>query len=230
MELTRAQDPDIPDYDTWKQMGLFRKYAGPVVPLADFRKGPQATPMTTPSGKIEIYSDRLARMAEKWTFGDFRPKLRGDVLKPLPEYVETWEGQLEARESDKYPLQIIGHHFKARTLHLRQCRLAARSASPDAVDQPDRRAGARHQQLGDQVFVFNDRGTVRIEAKVTPRIAPGVLSLPQGAWYQPTGGARPAGAQRWPPRRHRRFGQLVDVAASFAAGQGQRGPHHHRSG
>ena len=205
VELTRAQDPDIPDYDTWKQMGLFRKYAGPVVPLADFRKDPQATPMTTPSGKIEIYSDRLARMAEKWTFGDFRPKLRGDVLKPLPEYVETWEGQLEARESDKYPLQIIGHHFKARTHStygnvdwLREAHHQTLWINP--ID-----AQARGISNGDQVFVFNDRGTVRIEAKVTPRIAPGVLSLPQGAWYQPTGGARPAGAN---------VGRPVDTAGS----------------
>ena len=55
-------------------------------------------------------------------------------------------------------------------------------------------ARARGIANGDQVFVYNDRGTVKIEAKVTERIAPGVLSLPQGAWYKPTAQARPAGA------------------------------------
>ena len=38
---------------------------------------------------------------------------------------------------------------------------------------------------GDMVDVFNDRGTVRLPARVTPRIMPGVVTIPQGAWYEP---------------------------------------------
>jgi len=194
VELSRVGDPDIPDYDTWKQMGLYRKNAGPVIPLADFRADPQAKPMDTPSGKIEIYSSRLAAMAQKWTFGDFRPELPGDVLKPLPEYVATWEGAEDAMSNEKYPLQIIGHHFKARTHStygnvdwLREAHHQVLWINP--ID-----AAERGIANGDQVFVYNDRGTVRIEARVTERIAPGVLSLPQGAWYRPTDEAGPPGA------------------------------------
>jgi anaerobic selenocysteine-containing dehydrogenase len=33
------------------------------------------------------------------------------------------------------------------------------------------------------VRVFNERGEVRIEAKVTPRIMPGVSAMGQGAWH-----------------------------------------------
>ncbi len=33
--------------------------------------------------------------------------------------------------------------------------------------------------------MFNDRGRIRIRVRVTPRIAPGVVSVPQGAWFDP---------------------------------------------
>ncbi|MCX6012215.1 MAG: hypothetical protein NTV30_02145, partial [Chloroflexi bacterium] len=38
---------------------------------------------------------------------------------------------------------------------------------------------------GDLVKVFNDRGTMIIPAKVTERIMPGVVDIPEGAWYNP---------------------------------------------
>ncbi len=38
---------------------------------------------------------------------------------------------------------------------------------------------------GDMVRVFNHRGEVRLPAKVTPRILPGVSAMGQGAWHEP---------------------------------------------
>jgi len=46
-------------------------------------------------------------------------------------------------------------------------------------------AEARGIAHGDRVRVFNEIGQTEAKAKVTPRIMPGVLSLPQGAWYGP---------------------------------------------
>jgi len=38
---------------------------------------------------------------------------------------------------------------------------------------------------GDSAKVFNDRGTIIMPVKITPRIMPGVVSIPQGAWWTP---------------------------------------------
>jgi len=46
-------------------------------------------------------------------------------------------------------------------------------------------AEERGLELGDMVHVYNDRGRLKLPVKVTPRIAPGVISVPQGAWYEP---------------------------------------------
>jgi anaerobic dimethyl sulfoxide reductase subunit A len=46
-------------------------------------------------------------------------------------------------------------------------------------------AGERGIRDGDQVRVWNERGELVIPARVTPRILPGVVDIPQGAWWSP---------------------------------------------
>lgn len=46
-------------------------------------------------------------------------------------------------------------------------------------------AEARGLEQHQTVRVFNDRGEIRIPVRITPRIAPGVISVPQGAWFDP---------------------------------------------
>ncbi|AKK10214.1 anaerobic dimethyl sulfoxide reductase, A subunit, DmsA/YnfE family [Corynebacterium uterequi] len=196
VEAARKEDPDLPDYDTWKEMGIFRKLAGPVVSMKEFREDPAANPLPTPSGKIEIYSDRIEKMSKKWVFDAFRPLHKGDELKPLPEYVEAREMVEDAREG-KFPLQLIGHHYKARTHSTYGNVDWLKEAHHQSVWLNPVDARKRGIASGDEVFIYNDRGTVRIPAKVTPRIAPGVASLPQGAWFDPRPASEvtpPAGA------------------------------------
>ncbi len=40
---------------------------------------------------------------------------------------------------------------------------------------------------GDQVHMFNDRGTIQIIARVTERMMPGVVRCYEGGWYDPDG-------------------------------------------
>ena len=201
IEETRKKDPGLPTYREWKKIGIFRKDMGPYVELDEFRKDPVANPLETPSGKIEIYSERLAAMSEAWTFGTFRKKLAGDKLTALPEYVVTWEGPEEAKASKKYPFQVIGHHFKGRTHSSYGNVDWLLDAHPQTVWINTRDARAKDIANGDQVFVYNDRGTIRLPARVTDRIAPGVLSVPQGAWYRPLSNTKVAPPSKANPKQ-----------------------------
>ncbi|MEA5659829.1 MAG: molybdopterin-dependent oxidoreductase, partial [Cutibacterium granulosum] len=180
---TRKNVPGFPTEAALKKMGVFRKKNpdGYTIPLADFRKDPTAHPLDTPSGKIEIYSDSLAQMARTWVFEGEREM---DQLTAVPEYLDPWEGATKARNS-KYPLQCISHHYKGR-IHSSYANLPRNlEANPHMVWVNTTDAAQRGIHNGDQIIVFNDRGRIRGECRVTPRIAPGVVSVPQGAWYHP---------------------------------------------
>lgn len=193
-DQTRKAHPDFPGFEALRKQGVYRYQDpnGAAVPLKAFRDDPVANPLETPSGKIEIFSSELWAMSKTWQFDNPGP---GDKITALPEHVDTWEGALEARTNSKYPLQVIGHHYKQRT-HSTYGNVAwMQEAHPQKVWISEIDAQARGISNDDLVEVFNDRGRIRIPAKVTPRILPGVLSVPQGAWFSPdehgvdTGGA-----------------------------------------
>ena len=183
-ELNRKAVPGMPSFDDMLSLGVYR-YANPegtTVALKSFRDDPVANPLATPSGKIEIFSAELYEMSLTWEFpgGD-----KGDRVSALPEYIATWEGAEEAREPDaKYPIQLIGHHYKARTHSTYGNLTNLQEAHPQLVWVNQFDAADRGIADGDIVELFNDRGRVQIRAKVTPRIMPGVASLPQGAWMK----------------------------------------------
>ena len=133
--------------------------------------------MKTPSGKIEIYSEALAKIAQTWELEE------GDVIHPLPIYHAGFNGVDDPKRKD-YPFQMIGFHYKART--------HSSYGNVDILEAANRQeiwinpidAQAKNIQDGAMIRVFNENGEVRIAAKVTPRIMPGVLAMPQGAWHK----------------------------------------------
>ncbi|MFC1914006.1 molybdopterin-dependent oxidoreductase [Chloroflexota bacterium] len=163
---------EIPNYEEFKKKGIYR--ISPGEPYVAFKE--QIGDMTnnkfnTPSGKIELYCQTLADRND--------PK-----CPPIAKYIETWESRNDPL-TEKYPLQFISTHFKRRTHGqfdqvpwLRE--LESQALVINTID-----AEARGISNGDHVRVFNDRGEVIIACKVTERIIPGVVDMPQGAWYEP---------------------------------------------
>ncbi|ECZ7150834.1 dimethyl sulfoxide reductase subunit A [Salmonella enterica] len=174
---TKARNPEMPDYEEMKQTGIFKKKCPEehYVAFRAFREDPAANPLKTPSGKIEIYSERLATLADTWELK------KDEIIHPLPAYTpgfDGWDDPLRQR----YPLQLTGFHYKARTHSSYGNIDVLQQACPQAIWINPIDAQARGIQHGDTVRVFNQNGQMLIPAKVTPRILPGVTAIGQGAW------------------------------------------------
>ncbi len=172
------KDPALPSYEALRDMGIYKRKDpnGHFVAYKAFRADPDANPLKTPSGKIEIYSAPLAKIAASWELE------KDETISPLPVYASTFDGW-DAPERSTYPLQLFGFHYKARTHSSYGNIDILKAACRQEVWMNPIDAQKRGIASGDMVRVFNGRGELRIPAKVTPRIMPGVTAMGQGAWH-----------------------------------------------
>lgn len=162
----------IEDIDTFKQAGIQRvKLEKPVVAFQKQIEDPENNPFPTPSGKIEIFSQRVA-------------DIKDSLCPPIPKYLPTPEDRNDPLVK-KYPLQLITPHPRNR-VHSEMYKVEwLRETEAHRVWINPIDAKARGINDGEQVHVFNDRGIIAIPAWVTERIIPGVVSVFEGAWYLP---------------------------------------------
>ncbi|WP_392565466.1 molybdopterin-dependent oxidoreductase [Utexia brackfieldae] len=162
----------MPDFATFWQQGWF-EFVQPsvsnVIKHADFRQDPQLYRLNTPSGKIEIFSQQIAQLAY--------PDCPGHPIWFATNSV-----------SDGYPLRLVTPHSPLR-LHS-QLNNTTLGQSADIAGRepvwihPDD-AARRRLKTGDIARVFNQRGQILAGVYVTERVASGVMSIRQGAWYTP---------------------------------------------
>ncbi|MET0287697.1 MAG: molybdopterin-dependent oxidoreductase [Polyangiales bacterium] len=134
-----------------------------------FRRDPEAHPLRTPSGKIELYSERIA------SFG----------LDDCPGYA-VWREPFEwLGNVGKYPLHMLSDQPQRRlhsqldgSAYSRAGKVAGRE--PVYINRQD--AAAREIVDGDLVELFNDRGRCLAGAIVTDDMMPGVVRLATGSW------------------------------------------------
>lgn len=162
----------IEDFDRFKQEGVHRvKLKEPIVAFREQIEDPDKHPFNTPSGKIEIFSQRVA-------------DIKDALCPPIPMYIATPEDRNDPLV-ERYPLQMITPHPRNR-VHSEMYKVAwLRETEPHRIWINPKDADMRGIKDGDQVHVFNDRGTIAITAWVTERIIPGVVSVFEGAWYEP---------------------------------------------
>jgi anaerobic selenocysteine-containing dehydrogenase len=151
-----------------------------------FRQDPKSNPLPTPSGLIEVYSDRIAKF-----YGNNYPG-----VPVIPQFIAPfeWKGSSIASQ---YPLAMITshnmwrQHSQADNVEWLQQRSKLNGYAPIWINASD--ASARGINQGDIVLVNNGRGQLLAAAMVTQRIIPGTVRLCQGSWYNSVNPADPNG-------------------------------------
>ncbi|MCC7428603.1 MAG: molybdopterin guanine dinucleotide-containing S/N-oxide reductase [Alphaproteobacteria bacterium] len=165
----------MPDFDTFWAQG-YVEFPEPApgqeyVLLSEFRADPEQNRLRTASGRIELYSERIAGFNYADCPGHptwFEPK--------------EWLGSPEAA---RYPLHLLSFQPATR-LHsqLDQGRVSKASKvqgrEPILLHPAD--AAPRGIKDGDVVRVFNDRGQCLAGVRLSDAQRPGVVAMATGAW------------------------------------------------
>jgi molybdopterin guanine dinucleotide-containing S/N-oxide reductase-like protein len=179
-------------YTTWEEFEEKNYYCYPIASdwendppgKRKFYEDPENNPLDTPSGKLEFYSERLAKHFPDDTE---RP--------PMPKWIEkgeTHDERISGERAKKYPLLMMSNHPKWRmhaqcddiswTREALTCKVKAFDGymyEPLWINPAT--AAERGIKNRDIVKAYNERGTVLCGAYVTERIMPGVVYVDHGA-------------------------------------------------
>jgi biotin/methionine sulfoxide reductase len=174
--LPAADDPGL-DFDAFWAKGrldLPQVSRGRVL-YADFRADPVAHPLPTPSGRIEIVSDVVG------SFGY-------DDCPGHPSWLEP-EDLADPPGTGPFPLFLVANNPATR-LHSQLDHGAGSAESKVAGREPLRMhpadAAARGLAAGDVVLVESRIGSTLAGLVPSTDVAPGVVQLSTGAWFDPS--------------------------------------------
>jgi anaerobic selenocysteine-containing dehydrogenase len=166
-EVLAIGDPKAPDSVrglTWDQLtsGAYRlNLPAPYVPYVDKK-------FATKSGKIEFYVESLIPYDQEVC--DYKEPIEACPNNPLFE---------------KYPLVFLSTHTRFRT-HSQYSNLPwlkeINNNGEGFLEINPVDAAKRGLATGDVVRIFNDRGEMKVRARLTEGIKPGVVNCYQGGW------------------------------------------------
>jgi biotin/methionine sulfoxide reductase len=171
-----AHGIELPPFDVFWEAGLVEMPPPEreTLMLEAFRADPDANPLQTPSGRIEIFSATI----DSFGYDD----CPGHAVWREPA---EWLG---APATARFPLHLLSNQPRTR-LHGQYDHGTVSAASkivgrePITINPDD--AAARGIAAGDVVRVFNDRGAFLAGAVLSDGIRAGVMQIATGAWYDP---------------------------------------------
>ncbi|QYX56198.1 molybdopterin-dependent oxidoreductase [Roseovarius sp. SCSIO 43702] len=164
---------DVPAFDAlreenWMQLPIKPETDVPSF-LTRFREDPEEHALTTPSGRVEIFSEKVAGFGYDDCPGH-------PVWLPPAE----WLGAAE----ESAPLHLVSPQPGDKLHSQLEAALAdEEGARPERVTLHPVDAEARGIADGEIVRLHNARGACFARASVSDDIHPGVVALPTGAWF-----------------------------------------------
>lgn len=180
------------DYISWEEFQEKEYYVFPTAQdweddpagLIKFYEDPESNPLPTPSGKLEFYSERLAKH-----FPDDKER------PPSPKWIEkgiTHDERISSSRARIFPLLLMSNHGRWRThaqcddiSWTREVQTCKIKGSDGYMYEPlwlhPSEAAKRGIKHGDIVKVFNERGIVLCGAYVTERLRTGVAYVDHGS-------------------------------------------------
>ncbi len=170
--LAAEQGVPVPDLEALKERNWVRlpiqADRSSETLFALFREDPERSPLKTPSGKIEIFSETI----DGFGYDDCPGH---PVWLPPAEWLET--------ATAAAPLHLVSPQPGDKLHSQLESALAdVDGARPETLVMHPHDAVFRGIKSGDLVRVFNARGACRARAMVSGDIRPGVVALPTGAW------------------------------------------------
>jgi biotin/methionine sulfoxide reductase len=175
-QALRARDVEAPDFDRFWDRG---EMVLPTLPsnggiVQAFRRDPEASPLPTPSGKIEFTSARIASFGYADCPGH-------------PMWLAPSEG-MGSPATARFPLYLIANQPATRLhsqLDFGAISLGSKIRGREPVRIHPQDATARGIAAGDIVRLYNERGACLAAAVLSEALRPGVVQLSTGAWYDP---------------------------------------------
>ena len=149
----------------------------------DFIDDPEGHPLSSDSGKFEIYNDWKADILNSMGYspdGTFKPYPTYTVA---PEgYETTFKDGIIGGEPSEYPFLCYNPHYLRRSHSVFDNCPWLRETWPNPVFLNKADAEAKGIKTGDTVKVYNAHGAILRTASLTNIIMPGCVGVPHGSW------------------------------------------------